>query len=57
MFKRYRDSIKRVVTLAKIQSTRKAFHDLTLMDNCQTFYSKVFVFDGTVYSMVGGEYF
>ena len=37
MFKKYRDSIKRIVTLAKIQSTREAFHHLTLMDNCQTF--------------------
>ena len=32
--KKYRDSIKRVVTLAKIQSAR-TFHNLTLMENCQ----------------------
>ena len=31
-------------TLAKIQSTREASHQVTLMDNCQTFYSQIFVF-------------
>ena len=33
------DSIKLVVNLPKIQSTREASRDLTLMDNCQTFCS------------------
>ena len=35
--KKYRDSIKRVLTLAKIQSARKASHHLTMPDNWQTF--------------------
>ena len=34
MFKKCRDFIKRVVTLAKIQSAKEASHHLTLMDNC-----------------------
>ena len=37
MFEKYRDSIKRVVTLAKIRRAREAFHYLTLMGNFQTF--------------------
>ena len=37
MFKKYSDSIKRAVALVKIRSVRKAFHHLSLMDNCQTF--------------------
>ena len=36
--------MKRVVTLAKIQSEREACHHLTLLENCQIFYSHVFVF-------------
>ena len=44
MFKTCRDSTKLVVTLAEIQNVREASHHLTLMDNCQTFYSHVFVF-------------
>ena len=43
MLKKSRDSIKRVVTLAKIQSPREVSHLLTLTENCQTFYSRVFV--------------
>ena len=35
MFKEYRDSIRRVVTLAEIQNVREASHHLTLMHNCQ----------------------
>ena len=31
------DSIKRIVILAQIQSTREASYRLTLMVNCQTF--------------------
>ena len=37
MCKKCRDSIKGVVTLAEIQSAREGSHDLTLIDNCQTF--------------------
>ena len=37
MFRKYRDSIKSVATLAKIQNAREAFPHLTLMSNCQTF--------------------
>ena len=44
MFKKSRDSIKHVVTLAKIQSAMKAPGDLSLMDNFQTFYSLIFIF-------------
>ena len=33
MFKKYRDSMKPVITLTKIQSAREASDDLTLMDN------------------------
>ena len=36
--KKYRDSIKGIATLAKIQSAREGSHNLTLMGNCQTFY-------------------
>ena len=43
-FKKCRDSIKTVVTLVEIQSAREVSHHLTLMDNCQTFYSLFFVF-------------
>ena len=38
MLKKCRDSIKHVVTLAKIQSTKEASQYLAFMDNCQTFY-------------------
>ena len=44
MFKICRDSIKRVVILARIQSGREASHYLTLMDNCKSFYPHVFFF-------------
>ena len=37
MFEKYRDSIKRVVTLAKIQNVKEESHHPTLMDNWQTF--------------------
>ena len=34
---KYRDSIERVVTLAKTQSARETSHHLTLIENSQTF--------------------
>ena len=37
MFQKYRDSIKRVITLAEIPSVREASHNLTLMNNYETF--------------------
>ena len=43
MFKRCRDYIKPVITLAKIQSAREAYRYLALLDNCKTFYSHIFV--------------
>ena len=36
MFKKCADSIKRVVTLTKIQNARETSHYLNLMDNCKT---------------------
>ena len=36
--------MKRVVTLAKIQSESETCHHLTLLENCPIFYSHVFVF-------------
>ena len=41
LFKKCRDSIKHVATLAKIQSTKEASHHLALTDNCQSFYSHI----------------
>ena len=41
MFKKCRDSIKYVVTLANIQGAKEASHHLNLMVSCQTFYSHV----------------
>ena len=43
-FKKYRDYIKCVVTLAEIQNVKEASHHLTLMGNCQIFYSYAFGF-------------
>ena len=40
----FRDSIKHVITLPEIQNVREASHNLTLMDNCETFYSNTFGF-------------
>ena len=46
MIKKCRDFIKRVATLAEIQSAREAFHHQTLMDKCHwIFCSHVFVFE------------
>ena len=43
-FKKCWDSIKRVVTLVKIQSAWEASYHLTLIDNCHAFHTHVFVF-------------
>ena len=42
IIKKWRDFIKRVVILTKIQSAIEASLYLTLMDNCKTFYSHFF---------------
>ena len=39
MFKKYRGSTNHYVTLAKIQTAREASQNLTLIGNCQRFYS------------------
>ena len=44
MFKKCRDSLKRIATMARIQSTRETSPQRSLMSNCKTFYSHVFVF-------------
>ena len=41
MLKKSGDAVKRVATLAKIQSPREASHHLTLTENRQTFCSSV----------------
>ena len=37
MFEKYRDSIKRVATLAKIQNVKEASHHPIFKDNWETF--------------------
>ena len=43
MLKKCRESIKRIATFAKIQSAREASYHLILIDNCQTFYLRLFL--------------
>ena len=44
MFEKYRDSIKRVATLAKIQNVKEASHHPIFKDNWETFSLMFFVF-------------